>query len=215
MTFVFDADGVLCVGDRFDAVLARQHGIPRERLASFFAGPFAECIVGRSDLKALLRPRIAEWGWRGSVDELLAFWFQCEHVVCAPALACVRTLRKRGHVCALGTNQEQHRAAYLRREMRLAEEFDHVFVSCELGAAKPDRAFFDRVAERLSAPASDLCLIDDSERNVLAARAAGWRAIWYRGVGDLPAVEKAAGAGKPAVANGSTPQPPHEHEYEP
>ena len=39
-TFVFDADGVLCVGDRFDTALEKQHHIPRARLAPFFAGPF-------------------------------------------------------------------------------------------------------------------------------------------------------------------------------
>ena len=76
--------------------------------------------------------------------------------------------------------------------MRLAEEFGHVFVSCELGAAKPDIAFFGRVEEQLQSPASAICLIDDSERNVMAAKAVGWSAIWYRGVADLSAVEKAA-----------------------
>jgi putative hydrolase of the HAD superfamily len=191
-TFVFDADGVLCVGERFDTALEKQHRIPRARLAPFFAGPFAECVLGRRDLKEALELHIAEWGWRSSVEELMAFWFQREHVVCAEALACVRALRKRGHVCALGTNQEKHRAAYMRHEMGLAEEFDHIFVSCELGAAKPDGAFFGRVAEHLGSPASEICLIDDSERNVIGAKQAGWSALWYRDMTDLSAVEKEA-----------------------
>jgi putative hydrolase of the HAD superfamily len=193
-TFVFDADGVVCIGERFDVALERRHGIPRARLASFFAGPFSECILGRRDLQAELRPLVAEWGWRGSVEELLAFWFQGEHVVCAEVLARVRALREKGHVCALGTNQERHRAAYLRREMRLAEEFDHILVSCELGAAKPDAAFFRGAQEQLRTPASEICLIDDSGRNVAGARAAGWSALWYRGVADLASVEAAASA---------------------
>ncbi len=75
----------------------------------------------------------------------------------------------------------------------LAEEFDYVFVSCELGVAKPDRAFFGRVEKQFDPPASEICLIDDSEQNVAAAKAAGWSAIWYRGVADLSAAEKAAG----------------------
>lgn len=183
---------MLCVGERFDTALEQQHHIPRTRLAPFFAGAFSDCVLGRRDLKEAIQLHIAEWGWRGSVEELLAFWFQCEHVVCIPVLACVRALRKKGHVCALGTNQEQHRAAYMRREMGLADEFDHVFVSCELGAAKPDRAYFDRVRERLGCPANEVCLVDDSERNVIGANAAGWSAIWYRAVTDLSAVEAEA-----------------------
>jgi putative hydrolase of the HAD superfamily len=189
-TFVFDADGVLCVGERFDIALEKQHRIPRARLAAFFAGPFSECVLGRRDLKEVLPSHLAEWGWQGSVEALLAFWFQCEDVVCAEALACVRALRKKGHVCALGTNQERHRAAYMRREMRLAEEFDHIFVSCELGAAKPDITFFQRVETQLGSTESEICLIDDSERNVVAAKTAGWSAVWYRSVTDLAAIEK-------------------------
>lgn len=180
------------MGQRFDAALEDYYRIPRARLAPFFAGPFSECILGRRDLKEAIQDHIVEWGWQSSVDELLAFWFQCEHMVCADALACVRALRRKGHVCALGTNQEKHRAAYMRREMRLAEEFDYVFVSCELGASKPDSAFFGRVEEQLRSPTSEIFLIDDAERNIAAAKTVGWRGIWYRGVSDLAAVEKEA-----------------------
>jgi len=192
-TFVFDADGVLCVGERFSTALEKQHGIPGDRLMPFFAGPFLECIRGRRDLKEVLAPHVAEWGWRGSIDDLTAFWFRAEHVVCAEALECVRALRNHGHTCVLGTNQEKHRAAYLRHEMGLAKEFDRVFVSSEIGEAKPDRAFFRRIEEQLQVRADDLCLVDDSAQNVGAARSAGWSAIWYRDVADLAAVKIEAG----------------------
>jgi putative hydrolase of the HAD superfamily len=117
-TFVFDADGVICVGESFSVFLEREHQIPRERLASSFAGPFPECVLGRGDLKEAIAPYAVEWGWRTSVDDLLALWFRCEHVISEPALECVRALRKKGHVCVLGTNQEKYRTDYLRREMR-------------------------------------------------------------------------------------------------
>jgi len=191
-TFVFDADGVLCVGGPFTVALEREHQISRDRLAPFFAGPFSECLVGKRDLREVLEPYLVEWGWRQSVDEFLTFWFQREHVLCAAVLSSVRALRSKGHRCVLATNQERHRTTYLRREMGLAEEFDHVFASCELGVRKPDGAFFAGVRERLHCSASDLCLIDDAEKNVAGARAAGWRAIWYRGVEDLAAVEAEA-----------------------
>lgn len=191
-TFVFDADGVLCVGERFDVALEKRYGISQARLAPFFGGPFFDCILGRRDLKELLLPQIAEWGWQGSVDDLLAFWFQSEHVLCPDVLACVRDLRKKGHICALGTNQEPYRAAYMRREMRLAEEFDQVFASCELGAAKPEAAFFEQVQAQLGCPARELCLIDDSERNVMGAKQADWSAIWYRGVRDIALIKNEA-----------------------
>jgi putative hydrolase of the HAD superfamily len=193
-TFVFDADGVVCIGESFSLALEKQHRIPRERLAAFFSGPFPDCVLGRRDLKEEIAAHIGPWGWRRSVDELLTFWFQREHVVCPRVLACVRALRKKGHLCVLGTNQEKHRAAYLRQEMGLAGEFDRIFPSCELGAAKPSMEFFEGIREGLKPPAGDLCLVDDSERNVAGARAVGWSAIWYRGPSDISAIEKEASA---------------------
>jgi putative hydrolase of the HAD superfamily len=191
-TFVFDADGVVCIGQNFSMALEDQHHIPHEQLASFFAGPFADCILGRRDLREVIAAYAADWGWSKSVDDLLAFWFQQEHVMCSQVLECVRMLRKKGHLCVLGTNQEAHRAAYLRREMRLAEEFDQIFPSCELGAVKPSIEFFRGIQGHLKLQPTDLCLIDDSDGNIAGARAAGWNAIGYRSTADIPAIEKEA-----------------------
>ncbi len=76
--------------------------------------------------------------------------------------------------------------------MRLAAEFDQVFASCELGVAKPSAEFFSRIQEHLKVAVEGLCLIDDSERNVAAAKIAGWRGIWYRGPSDIAAIEQEA-----------------------
>jgi len=198
-TFVFDADCVVCVGAKFSVSLEREHGIPPERLVAFFRGPFADCLVGRSDLKKALAPFLPTWGWRSSVDAFLRFWFEQEHVICREALACVRELRKRGHLCVLGTNQERHRATYLRREMGLEVEFDHILPSCEIGAAKPSEEFFTAVELRLRTPARELCLIDDYERNVLGAEACGWRTIWYRSKADLDKIRAEAARATPTA----------------
>jgi putative hydrolase of the HAD superfamily len=191
-TFVFDADGVICVGESFSVALERKHEIPRERLASFFTEAFPGCVLGRRDLKEAIAPYAAEWGWRKSVEALLAFWFRSEHVISLEALECVRWLRKKGHVCVLGTNQDKYRTSYLRCEMRLAEEFDQIFASCELGVAKPSAAFFSSIQKHLEVPASSLCLIDDSESNVAAAKESGWRGVWYRGLNDVAAIKEEA-----------------------
>ncbi len=187
-TFVFDADGVVCIGKRFSDALESEYDIPSHRLQPFFLGEFRECIVGLRDLKEELTTRISSWGWPGSVDGFLEFWFRREHVICSDAIASVRTLRKRGHICVLATNQEQYRAAYLRREMKMEEEFDHVFVSCELGHAKPTANFYTMIQAQLRCSPSSIFLIDDTEANVVAAKAVGWNAVHYRGPHDLPKV---------------------------
>lgn len=171
----------MCVGANFSVALEREHGIPPARLEPFFKGPFLDCIVGRRDLREMLAPQLVAWGWTGSVDELLEFWFRREHVVCPEVMAAVRHLRGKGHRCLLGTNQEKYRAAYMRREMRFEEEFDAVCASCDLGAAKPSAEFFHGVERRVGQPGARFLLIDDSEKNVRGAQAVGWDAVHYTG----------------------------------
>jgi putative hydrolase of the HAD superfamily len=202
--FVFDADGVICVGESFSVALERKHKIPREVSASFFTGAFPECVLGRRDLKEAIASYAIEWGWRNSVEDLLAFWFHWEHVISLEAVECVRSLRKKGHVCVLGTNQEKYRTSYLRNEMRLAGEFDQIFASCELGVAKPSAAFFSSIQKHLEVPTSSLCLIDDSEGNVVAAKKCGWGGVWYRGLKDIAVIQEEANqpaAGKARIAS--------------
>lgn len=189
---VFDADGVVCIGGFFTAGLERIHGIPPERLRPFFTGIFRECIIGARDLKETIEPRLEGWGWRGSADDFLRFWFQQEHKVSKEVLACVRNLRKAGYACYLGTNQEKYRAAYLRTEMGLAAEFDGVFASCEVGEAKPSPDYFRALQMSLRLSPAEILLVDDTEANVLGARQAGWTAIHYQGTDDLPKVVQAA-----------------------
>ena len=191
-TFVFDADGVVCVGAPFSRALEREYKIPAWRLAEFFAGPFPDCIVGRRDLKEAVALHLSAWGWPGSVEDLLAFWFRSEYSVCPRIIDCVRTLRRRGHGCVLGTNQEKYRTAYLSREMGLDGEFDRIFASCELGAAKPEEAFFRGIEGHLAWRPSDFYLIDDNEKNVVGARSAGWEAIHYKGADDIAKIMEAA-----------------------
>ena len=53
-----------------------------------------------------------------------------------------------------------------------------VLAATELGAVKPDAAFFDAVAAQLGLPPHQLIMAgDDSELDVAAARGAGWSAV--------------------------------------
>ena len=69
---LFDADGVVILPNRFSAYLERERGLTRERMQGFFRGIFEECIVGRADLRVVLPPFLAAWGWHDGVDAFLA-----------------------------------------------------------------------------------------------------------------------------------------------
>ena len=59
---------------------------------------------------------------------------------------------------------------------RVRGRFAHVFLSWELGAAKPEPAAYTAVTTKLEVEGSQLFFVDDSPENVAAARALGWQA---------------------------------------
>ena len=64
---------------------------------------------------------------------------------------------------------------------RLFDQFDALFLSFETGHFKPDAAAFEQVVLHYDCSSSDILFIDDVERNVSAATAAGLRAHVARG----------------------------------
>ena len=68
---------------------------------------------------------------------------------------------------------------------RHAEMFDGVFMSGELGVAKPDQRAFLLAASQMQEFPGDCLMIDDSEINWLSAKDAGMEAIQFKGVADL------------------------------
>jgi HAD superfamily hydrolase (TIGR01509 family) len=73
-------------------------------------------------------------------------------------------------------------------ELGLAERFDVLVFSCDVGLAKPERAIFEHTAAQLRLPLSELLMIGDSRKDdVRGARAAGMAALHLesRGRGDI------------------------------
>lgn len=186
---LFDVDGVLVHPWRFRDYLIREHGIGPETTKPFFRGAFVRCVTGRADLFEELPPFLDAWGWRESVAAFVEAWLREEDALNGEVLSYVDELRKRGVRCHVASTQERHRAAYLAGEMALADHFDSLLFSCDLGAAKPDGEFFALAQRRLGLPVSRLLLVDDAAGNVAEAQRQGWKAVHYVGLESLTEVQ--------------------------
>ena len=71
--------------------------------------------------------------------------------------------------------------------------------SCELGACKPERRFFDRLRDRLGLDPARTVLVDDAARNVDGAVATGWHGVLHR---DAASTEEALDALTSRLASG-------------
>lgn len=180
---LMDVDGVIVPGpgSRFAHHLAAQYGLTDTATKSFFRGPFQQCLVGMADLRVELPPYLAQWEWPGHVDDFLAVWFRCEHIVYDEVLAVMDRLRQAGVGVYLATNQEAYRTRYLQERMGLTDHVDGVFASCMVGHLKPVPEYFASILGSLGARPESVLLWDDSERIVSAARSLGLHAELFEG----------------------------------
>ena len=176
---IFDADGVLVFPDRFAEHLTREHQITQEATRAFFQGKFHDCLLGQADLGAALEPYLKEWGWQGTADEFMQLWFSVEDAVDIRVMDTVKALRLAGFVCCLASNQEPHRAEYMKEIMGFSAHFDHLFFSGVLGMKKPEARFYEAVETALGLSGEQITFWDDSPAHIETAHQRGWSAKLY------------------------------------
>lgn len=105
-------------------------------------------------------------------------WRTAQHLI-AENVALVRALRPAYRIGIL-SNADLSLRERLRDGLGIADLFDAVVCSAEVGMAKPEPAIYRLAAERLGLPPEACVFIDDHEPNVAAAGQVGMRGLFYR-----------------------------------
>jgi putative hydrolase of the HAD superfamily len=178
---IFDADGMLVISTpRFSTGLAEKYGISLETTRPFFEGPFQRCMIGEADLKEELAKVIGEWGWKASVDEIIAYWFSvATNKIDERFSPIFWLLREKGIKTYLATNNEKYRTENLVNERGLNAWFDRVFSSAYVGSKKPEHAFFQHIVSETGHTKEDMLFWDDDTANLDGAEDFGLRAMQY------------------------------------
>ena len=93
----FDADGVLVKNRHlFSEQLEKDFGIKKEIMTPFFTGVYSQCSLGKADLKKELTKVVDDWGWKGTVDELLAYWFSVGTEIEKDVVGFIKELKEQG-----------------------------------------------------------------------------------------------------------------------
>jgi 2-haloacid dehalogenase len=100
-------------------------------------------------------------------------------------VAILRELVSAGRDVTLLTNFAADTFAEARRRFAFLDEPRGATVSGEVGCIKPEAAIYAIHAERFDLDPPATLFIDDSEKNVAAANAAGWQAVLFRDAGEL------------------------------
>lgn len=157
----------------FSKKFSEDYGIPNDDILPFFKSGYKQSAIGQVDIREVLPPYLEKWGWKGTVDEFLQYWYEGERDVDERVLVAVRSLREGGARVYLASDNEAGRAKYLMEEVRLQDDFDGGFFSSDLGVTKSKPEFFEKVAESLQVEPNQIEYWDDDPKNVEVACSLG------------------------------------------
>lgn len=200
---LLDADMTLLDFHRSEREALRRtlalHGLPQggeiiDAYAKINDALWKAMARGEVDQDFLAAERFAalQRAWGGSEDpralnrDYTAFLGEEAHLL-PGALEFCRRLRDGGLELAIATNglPAAQRGRY--RRSGLDQVIPRLFISIELGAQKPQPAFFDRVLEALhTADRARVAMVGDGlETDILGGNRAGIDTIWFNPGGDL------------------------------
>lgn len=122
-------------------------------------------------------------------EQIWAWGRRTEEMIGGPidgTVAILRELRENGCVRLFAlTNMEAHTYPLRRERYDFLRWFEGTVVSSAEGVIKPDPRIFQVLLERYSLRARSTLMIDDSARNVAAARALGMPTVLFRSPAQL------------------------------
>ena len=185
-TVLWDADGVLQrTPTGFEESMRPALRGRVDDVEGFMAEAFtAERPALTGDVRWLdVLPGLLErWGIPEAYDDLVRVWLTIEAVPGTHEI--VRALRAQGIRCCLATNQDVVRGTFMQDDLGYGHLLDEAFYSYEMKVAKPDPAYFTTILARVGEEPERVLFIDDSLRNVEAARQVGLAAEhWAHGDG--------------------------------
>ena len=107
--------------------------------------------------------------------------------------AWLRRLHAQGRPLYYLSNMPEPFAAHFERTHDLMGLFDSGIFSARVNLTKPDPAIFEHAAAAFRRDPSQLLFLDDHLPNIVAARAAGWRAIHFTDAAQAEAEATALG----------------------
>jgi FMN phosphatase YigB (HAD superfamily) len=122
-------------------------------------------VTGKTDLREVLPKHLERRWWKHWIDRLIKYWFQSQNSIDGQIVWLVSMLRKQWYACYLVTQQEKHRAEYMRSEMKLDEVFDQIVTTADIWYTKREEEFFTEVCRHLwIEDASQVFFVDDSKK---------------------------------------------------
>ena len=168
---IFDTDGMMIRNDVFSKRYSAQFGIPIEKILAYIKNEHQLCLVGKASFRDALEKYKDDWEWKGTIEELMVYWFDGESDVDGRLVEIIKKLREKNILCVLATNQVQERTDYLVTKLGFDKIFDKIYSSSTVGFKKPQPEFFEYILKDLKLKPEEVMFWDDDEKNIAGAKA--------------------------------------------
>lgn len=182
---LFDVDGVVLLPrDKYFSQRLKDDGyeVDVEKVGQFFKNQYKQVVIGKADLKEELSKVIVDWGWKGTVEELLEYWFSYENKANEGVIELAQELRNSGIKCYLASDHSKYREDDLLSNPIISGYFDGAFFSASLGHTKEEKEFFEIMLNQLDLKEDEVVFVDDDEKNVEVAKEVLDNAILFTSV---------------------------------
>ena len=181
---IFDLGGVL---------IRTEDKKPRATLGLRFGKTYAEMdkiIFGKSAYQASIGKITEREHWQSIMrifnlpdTEIESFYeeFFGGDLVDYTLVEYIRSLRPR-YATALLSNAWDDTRGLLKNRWQIDDAFDEVFISAEIGIAKPDARIYQYALEKLGVVPEESVFVDDFIENIKTAQALGMQAIHFQDI---------------------------------
>jgi putative hydrolase of the HAD superfamily len=175
-----DVNGVLFEQEeRFSTRYAYEFGVPIEKLNAYLDNDFDLCLIGKDDLKIRLAELIGSWGWKGTVDELLDYWFGKEVPANMDLIKNLKVVRERGVLLFLATQNEKYKTAKFLELVEPLLDYDYLMATYQIGYKKSNPMYFSSGLVKYGLKPDEVVLIDNNPKAISSAESVGLRAIFF------------------------------------
>ncbi|HEM3667765.1 TPA: HAD family hydrolase [Streptococcus suis] len=196
---IFDVDDTLYDQIQpFEHALERHIEVAREQIEPLYLSfrryadeVFEATAIGKMSLKDShiyrMKHALADFGYQVSDATALAIQIDYDYfqgqIELSPVFPEIFSwCQAQGIAMGIITNGPYRHQLRKIRTMGLVNwfELEHVLISGQVGITKPNPAIFQLMEERLGMSGEDICYLGDSfENDVVGAKAANWKAIWF------------------------------------
>ena len=123
-----------------------------------------------------------------NVDEVLEEWLN-EGIIKTEFIDYIYELKDKGYVVCLASNASKGLVEEVFKRNDVPNDlFDHLFISCYMKEAKPDKEFYEMILHSFDQKFDEVYMIDDRDVNLVRAKELGIKTIVFTSLNELKKV---------------------------